>query len=287
VSLATKLAFPFACTKCGEGFGAYAIRCPACGKGAVTRVRPASAEGAATPVSRFKPTYLRTDAQPPRRIPTGLATLDLALGGGFVADEGVAYILTGGPGAGKSTLGLLCAEVVPGSRYCAAEGAPAMWNQLATRTGRGGRVPFHFTSSLDDILEIARAETVGLLVVDQLHALEPRGQAFEHAKRLVTFAHDHRTCVLVLGEHAKDGTVRGSGSIEYAFDVSMLLEQPLAYDAEVPGQARADRAAEDREARWLTTSKNRYGPTGTWKMRLGEKGWAQNEPEDPQPPPVH
>jgi DNA repair protein RadA/Sms len=259
----------FVCASCGEPSARYAPECPACGvPNALRSMASTMREG------RPRAAPLQANAQPIVRVKTGLGTLDVALGGGFV--KGASYILTGAPGAGKSTLGLLIAEaLMPKVLYVGVEEKLIDYERRAARTGRGLDVPLLITQSVSHILAEAESTLAEVLLVDQLHALDGSHSsqgALENMKRLIRFAKDGRS-VLLVAERTHAGVIRGGRSMAYAVDATLSIEKPALVEGVAPPPPHV------LQQRWLTTTKNRHGPDGSWSLMLGEHGWAELPPE--------
>lgn len=289
--------YPFLCSKCGAGFEQYTPDCVTCGASSTVRAvrrvaptTPASASASAPSARRrLVDVTLRTDAPPMKRMSTGVPTIDRLLGGGIVIDAGdgsALYLLAGNGGSGKSTLALLLASLVPGTLYAVAEGSLAMWNLLSTRlfaeNGRGVAVPLTFTKDIGEILDEADARRPPLVIVDQLHSLEPMGHDLANLKALYAFSERTHCTVLVLAEREKGGTVRGVGSLEHQCDAVLYIEQVSA----IPSDGGVTPSSEELQRRWLTVRKSRLGECGSAELALTRKGWADlpAKPSDGAPP---
>jgi predicted ATP-dependent serine protease len=271
-------ALPYICSRCENRFPRYSPECPSCGRASTLRSIEAASRSTE---SRPRALALTPASEPIRRFRTGLGTLDLALGRNHDDHSvgmvfGASYILTGAPGAGKSTLGLLIAEAaMPYCLYVAAEGSERIWRALASRTGRGLMVPMLYTKNVAYILAEAESSDARVIIVDQLHALEPYKQALLHTRQLVQFAEASGRTVVLIAERSYAGNIRESRSIPYAVDCTISLEKPAIVEGVPPPPSDV------LQQRWLTTSKNRHGPDGSWSLLLGERGWAEVPPAPP------
>jgi len=271
----------YVCALCGATSDAYAPKCPACDAPNALRVATGELSRLSAAPSRVQ--IMRANTTPERRTATGLGVLDVALGEeedgsrGFV--HGAAYILTGTEGAGKSTLALLVAEALArlGVLYVGSEEPPEKIEKRITRTRLGVGLPLLATDSVREAVAELDARKPGLAIVDSLHGF--RGKVEDNARALLGWTrraeHGSRS-LLVVAHEVKDGTIAGPKTLAYLFDATIRL---VADDGGVDGPARPVEGAQ--LARYLVVRKNRYGLDGTWRLRLGARGW-----EDPTPPPA-
>jgi DNA repair protein RadA/Sms len=205
------------------------------------------------------------------RRPVGMPEVDRVLGGGLVA--GAAVLLGGEPGVGKSTLVLHIAAGLArngGTTLIAgAEESPDQVALRAKRLGIGGST-LHLCGDrdVDAIVAAAEAARPDLLVVDSVQAITAAevggtaggvAQVGEVAARLVHFAKDRGTAVILIGHVTKDGLIAGPKLLEHAVDVVLSLE-----------------GDPERGLRMLRCLKNRFGAahqTGLFEM--GEAGLAE------------
>jgi len=199
------------------------------------------------------------------RSPTGIGELDRVLGGGIV--PGAAVLLGGEPGVGKSTLILqLASEVAAGGAPVLVASAEESVGQVGLRASRLGvdaaAVLLMSERDVDSIIETARAARPALLVVDSIQTIAARevsgapggaAQVRESAARLVHFAKESGTAVILVGHVTKDGAIAGPKLVEHAVDVVLYLE-----------------GDPERGMRVLRGLKNRFGAThqvGLFEMR--------------------
>jgi DNA repair protein RadA/Sms len=225
------------------------------------------------------------------RCPVGIGELDRVLGGGLVA--GSVVLLGGEPGIGKSTLLLQVAagiarpagagHPVPGVGgpglgartvlYATGEESVAQVRLRARRLGLadgplGEAIRVVGETSVDRIVELARDERPGLLLVDSVQTITSDeldgppgsvGQVREATLRLMEIAKDNGLPVILVGHVTKDGTLAGPKTLEHLVDVVLSVEGDRS------GALRVVRAA-----------KNRYGATdevGVFEM--GEQGLSE------------
>lgn len=185
-----------------------------------------------------------------------MGELDRILGGGIVA--GSVVLLGGEPGIGKSTLLLQAAASLAssgGSVLVATAEESA--DQVALRARRLGIASDAVLVLADDdvegIVEASARLRPRAVVVDSIQTVGVAGlggspgsptQVREAASRLIRFAKETGTAVVLVGHVTKDGSLAGPKLLEHMVDVVLSLE----------GDA-------DRGFRALRCSKNRFGPT--------------------------
>jgi DNA repair protein RadA/Sms len=210
------------------------------------------------------------------RLAIGIGELDRVLGGGLV--PGSLVLVGGEPGIGKSTLLLQAAagaairlEPAGGHvMYATGEESAGQVRLRAARLGLLGGpaatgVRVVAESEVGRVLELARADRPGLLIVDSIQTATVDeldgpagsvGQVRESALRLMDLAKGDGIAVVLVGHVTKDGTIAGPKTLEHLVDAVLGLE--------------GDRSA---GLRLLRASKNRYGSTeevGVFEM--GELG---------------
>jgi len=193
------------------------------------------------------------------RISTGISELDMVLGGGIV--PGMAVLLSGEPGIGKSTLLLELASKTNGVvLYVAGEESAS---QIKIRADRL-KIKTENLLVLEetDVDNIIVDEKVKLLIVDSVQTLTTTdlsgtagsvGQVRECAARLISKAKQAQVPLFLVGHVTKEGTVAGPKVLEHAVDTILNLE-----------------GEKFTSLRLLRTTKNRFGPTdevGLFEMK--------------------
>ncbi|MFN0093490.1 MAG: DNA repair protein RadA [Dehalococcoidia bacterium] len=261
----------YRCSACGFESAAMAGRCPRC-QGwntfeSFVAPRPVAAAGA---VRRPRAAVLLGDlaAEPGLgRLATGLDELDRVLGGGLVPGE---VVLVGGdPGIGKSTLVLQAAAAVEAAghhvTYLCGEESPRQVQLRAKRLGiEAPGLELLSEGGIEAALEAARGTGPAVLVVDSIQAVYVEGldarsggpaQLSEAAARIVAFAKDTGTAVVMTGHVTKAGEIAGPRLIEHLVDAVLYFE-----------------SAEHGGLRVLRAVKNRFGATdevGVFEMTSG------------------
>ena len=144
-------------------------------------------------------------------MPSGIAELDRALGGGFVA--GSATLIGGDPGIGKSTLLLQAAAKLAlagkSVAYVSGEEAADQVRLRAQRLGLGNApVALAAATSVRDILSTF-PQTPDLLVIDSIQTMHSDliegapgtvSQVRASAGELIRFAKERGTAVVLVGD---------------------------------------------------------------------------------------
>lgn len=259
------------CENCGATASRWIGRCPECGEYATYVEEDAQPSGSGreaghpSAVPQTLDAFSTTDAL---RVPTGVAELDRALGGGLV---GGSLVLIGGePGIGKSTLLLQVADAIGdrGERvlYVCGEESP---QQVALRARRLG-VKSPNLSLLPELDVRAVEQTVrelkpSALIVDSIQtAMDPDtsgtpgsvAQIRSCTARFMRVAKDLGISVFLVGHVTKEGAIAGPRMLEHMVDVVLYFE--------------GDR---DHAFRIVRSVKNRFGPTGEIGVfEMGEEG---------------
>ncbi len=188
------------------------------------------------------------------RWTTGIREFDFVLGGGIV--PGSIGLIGGEPGIGKSTLLLQTAARLRAAGrsvlYASGEESP---EQIRLRADRlvepTAQVLVLGETRLEAILAAAGDCRADLLVLDSIQtvyteALEGApgsvGQVRESAARLMRFAKESGTAVLVVGHVTKGGAIAGPKTLEHIVDTVLYFE----------GESTLD-------YRLLRATKNRFG----------------------------
>jgi DNA repair protein RadA/Sms len=250
----------YRCTECGHDHPKWAGRCEACGawnsvaEEPVT-LAPPSPRNSRRAGSAPRPARLR-DIEGSRlvRWSTGMPELDFVLGSGLV--PGSMTLVGGEPGIGKSTLLLQAAARLEASGrtvlYASGEESPEQVRLRADRLEEdAGPVHVIGETRLEAILDAAQGLGAELLVLDSIQtvytdALEGApgnvGQVRECAARLMRFAKETGSAVVVVGHVTKGGGIAGPKTLEHIVDTVLYFE----------GEATLDH-------RLLRATKNRFG----------------------------
>ena len=234
------------CRECGSDHPKWQGQCAACGEwNTLEQVRGVAAAafsgsgargaagwaGGASQVTALSDVELA--AAP--RIASGFSELDRVLGGGLV--PGSVLLIGGSPGAGKSTLLLQVAcglAADAGVLYVTGEES---LQQIARRAQRlelpRDALRLASETRVEAIVAAATTERPKLIVVDSIQTLQteavdgaPGGvtQVRESTARLVRFAKETGTVVVLVGHVNKEGGLAGPKVLEHMIDTFMMLE---------------------------------------------------------------
>jgi DNA repair protein RadA/Sms len=192
------------------------------------------------------------------------------LGGGLV--DGSVVLIGGEPGIGKSTLLLQAADALSRERPVLYASGEESVQQVALRARRLGlesrTLRLLAETRIEAILDEAIAARASVLVIDSIQTMHTElsesspgsaVQVRESAARLVRYAKDTATTVLIIGHVTKEGTIAGPRVLEHIVDTVLYLE--------------GDRY---QSYRLLRSVKNRFGATsevGVFEMR--ERGMVE------------
>ena len=253
------------CTGCGADHPKWAGRCDVCGEWNTLVEEPLGARKAAgkSPGARAKharapagaTSILRNvSGAESARWTTGINEFDFVLGGGVV--PGSMVLVGGEPGIGKSTLLLQVAARLQArplrALYVSGEESALQVKLRSDRlTDGAGDVELLNETSLETILATAGADRYDVMFVDSIQTVYTEelegapgsvGQVRECAARLMRFAKDSGTAVLVVGHVTKSGGIAGPKTLEHIVDTVLYFE----------GEGTA-------EHRVLRATKNRFG----------------------------
>jgi len=262
----------YRCTECGAEHPKWAGRCDTCGEwntlveeiaapkakaatsgGSARRVGGASSLGAGGTVAVTTRLHQVAGSES-ERLRTGLDEFDFVLGGGIV--PGSMVLVGGEPGIGKSTILLQVAarvnERIGGALYVTGEESPLQVKLRADRLAEdAGEVELLSETLLETILATASARAPRVMIVDSIQTVFTAdlegapgnvGQVRECAARLMRFAKESGTAVIVVGHVTKGGGIAGPKTLEHIVDTVLYFEGDSALDHRV-----------------LRATKNRFG----------------------------
>ncbi len=233
----------YVCNHCGADFTKWQGQCNECNSwNTLSEIRlgsahnrPAINESSYAGITRELQELCQVDLAQMPRFSTGMAELNRVLGGGLV--PGSAILLGGHPGAGKSTLLLqLMCHLAQQMKAIYVTGEESL-QQVALRANRlqlpTTNLQMLAETDVDSILTIMAHLKPRILVVDSIQVMHLEdissapgsvSQVRESAARLVRFAKQTHTVLLLVGHVTKDGSLAGPKVLEHMIDCSLLLE---------------------------------------------------------------
>ncbi|HSX15321.1 MAG TPA: DNA repair protein RadA [Candidatus Saccharimonadales bacterium] len=266
----------FVCNNCGAQYSSWQGRCAQCGEWntiaeevqitAVTGTGLGKKAGAGT---ALRPQAVAKSAgQDDKRMQTGLADVDMVLGGGIVA--GSVNLIAGQPGIGKSTLLLQLASQVAQNHnvlYVSGEESEHQVGMRAQRLGVAGAEKLQLATSniAEDVAATVASGEYDFVVVDSIQTMTVTAvasapgsvsQITNSAAVLVAAAKASNTAMFVVGHVTKEGSIAGPKVLEHIVDVVLQLEGDAYGGFKV-----------------LRATKNRFGPTSEAAiMEMDERG---------------
>lgn len=258
---ASKSQTGYVCEECGADYSKWIGQCLNCKawnsireihlepEGRINRSRNPGYTGSRSEVQPLS----EVDTDDVARILSGMVEFDRVLGGGFV--PGSVVLLSGDPGAGKSTILIQTLAYAASTHrvlYVSGEESP---RQIAERARRI-KLPVEGLkmlgeTSLERILEVCETEPPEIMVIDSIQVLwsstldsVPGGvaQVRECAAVLTRCAKRSGMIVLIVGHVTKDQTIAGPMTLSHIVDTQIMLS-----------------STEDSRYRMLRATKNRFG----------------------------
>ena len=245
----------YVCGSCGARTPQWQGQCPACQAWNTLELAVASLSslptrsGPGVQVASRTVTEVTQDDEV--RAVSGIGELDRVLGGGLVA--GSVILLGGDPGIGKSTLLLQAADALSRDRpvlYASGEESVRQVALRARRLGLGSAtLRLVAETRVESIVEQAVAATASVLVVDSIQTMHTElsesspgsaVQVRESAARLVRFAKETATTVLIIGHVTKEGLIAGPRILEH------MVDTVLYFESEPGSRFRVVRAVKNR-----------------------------------------
>lgn len=218
-----------------------------------------------------------------KTIKTGISFIDNALGEGITPSS--AILLTGTPGAGKSTLSLQIANSVTANNHIALynSGEESLFQIRKVTKRLGFKHGFIAGQDLmiDDVLEHSKnirnlhKGKQFFLVCDSLQTLDDgkyqNGMtnsmtAVRCTEAITDFCKDTYSIAFLIGQVTKEGEFSGKQAIKHAIDVHLHLSIDLNKKSDTYGE------------RILEVQKNRFGPAGKrFIVGINERGLYMKE----------
>ena len=223
----------YVCSECGASALQWFGACPSCGA-AGTLSETVTERGSGASKGKI-PTVALAELQPKEleRIPSGMAELDRALGGGLV--PGQVALLGGDPGIGKSTLLLQAlSSISRAGLYVTGEESA---EQVAMRARRlaldPGEMRLLAETQLERVLGALEGARPGVAVIDSIQTLWSEAlqsapgsvaQVRECAAQLTRHAKRAGTALLLVGHVTKEGAIAGPRVLEHIVDTVLYFE---------------------------------------------------------------
>ena len=267
----------FVCQQCGTRSPKWTGKCEQCGQwNSLVEQAPAPVGKSAVARSAGQGTLLQprpitaaaSQDEPAVRLATGIADLDVVLGGGIL--PGGVLLLAGQPGMGKSTLLLQVAHAVARQQavlYISGEESAGQVALRATRLGADQHEALSFaaSTSANDIAATIRTSQYQLVIVDSIQTLSLAeitsapgtvSQITNASNVIIQAAKQSGTAVVLVGHVTKEGSIAGPKVLEHLVDVVLQFE--------------GDRYGGFKVVRAI---KNRYGSTNEAAIfAMGERG---------------
>jgi DNA repair protein RadA/Sms len=251
----------YICANCSYQSARWQGKCPECGEWNSFEERKVS--GSAKAKSGFATAFAGKVVSLSEvgdlkfeRISSGVAELDMVLGGGIV--PGSLLLLGGDPGIGKSTLALQVAlNMGAGGKkvlYISGEESPQQLKMRSRRIPSGADIEIMGETNLETILDTLVATKPDLAIIDSIQTLNSSevggvvggvSQLSYSTNALMRVTKENHIAVLLIGHVTKEGMLAGPKTIEHMVDTVLYLE--------------GDRFM---ALRLLRSSKNRFGSVG-------------------------
>lgn len=274
----------FVCQQCGYATSKWLGQCPSCqawGSLVETIVSQGASTSASNIAKPISPILLSNIVKTStKRLSSGIGEFDRVLGGGIA--PGMAVLIAGEPGIGKSTLLLeLAAKLVKQNRelgirnkekgaekeshdskfeihnsvlYVAGEESPQQIKIRADRLGVGdARIHFAPVTDVDVIAQTIEQLKPAFVIVDSVQTISTNdltsaagsvGQVRECVDRLTRLTKELNIPTFFIGHVTKEGSIAGPKTLEHIVDTVLVLEGDNAHSFRI-----------------LRATKNRFGST--------------------------
>lgn len=249
----------FVCSNCGASTPRWQGKCPTCNEWnslaeqavVQTKSQKANVSGAA------KPELLSVvKHEEYKRFDTGIAELNVVLGGGMV--PGSMVLLGGDPGIGKSTLALQTAIYAhkQGKQvlYVSGEESGHQIKMRAHRLDKSADLLVLPETNLETVLATLMTARPEFAVIDSIQTMNSQevngvvggvSQVSYATNSLMRIAKEHHIAVLIIGHVTKEGMLAGPKTLEHMVDTVLYLE-----------------GERFTSLRLLRSNKNRFGSAG-------------------------
>ncbi len=249
----------FACSNCAATTSRWQGKCPTCGQWntlqeqAVIQTKASSKSLGQASKPELLSALRHEDFQ---RFDTGIAELNVVLGGGMV--PGSMVLLGGDPGIGKSTLALQAAVFAQkqgkGVLYVSGEESAHQIKMRASRLDSQADLLVLPETNLETVLATLIAEHPELVVIDSIQTMNSQevngvvggvSQISYATNSLMRVAKEYHIAILIIGHVTKEGMLAGPKTLEHMVDTVLYLE-----------------GERFTSLRLLRSNKNRFGSAG-------------------------
>ena len=256
----------FLCSACGDDFPKWNGQCPSCKEwGTLSEFKVlGKKKNTKTEYRDYRPLNDILEAEPGKRLTTGIIEADRVLGGGLL--PGSLLLLGGNPGVGKSTLALhICSDINKPVLYVSAEESE---EQIAIRAKRinveSKNLHLSSENDLNGILTHIDRISPALVIIDSIQTIlnsdldslpGSPSQIRYCGQKFLEVSKQKNVIIIIIGHVTKEGTIAGPKMLEHMVDTVLYLEGDDRY-----------------EHRILRSAKNRFGATnevGIFHMNEG------------------
>ena len=257
----------FLCSACGDDFPKWNGQCPSCKEwGTLSEFKVlGKKKNTKTEYRDYRPLNDILEAEPGKRLTTGIIEADRVLGGGLL--PGSLLLLGGNPGVGKSTLALhMCSDINKPVLYVSAEESE---EQIAIRAKRinveSKNLHLSSENDLNGILTHIDRISPALVIIDSIQTIlnsdldslpGSPSQIRDCGQKFLEVSKQKNVIIIIIGHVTKEGTIAGPKMLEHMVDTVLYLEGDDRY-----------------EHRILRSAKNRFGATNEVGIfHMNEKG---------------
>lgn len=234
----------FICQNCNASYPKWTGKCDNCGEWntlveqlPVASGNSAVARGASSGRVLVPQTMQAIGAEKSiHRLGTGIADLDIVLGGGIL--PGGVVLLAGQPGIGKSTLLLQITAHIAQTQpvlYASGEESAGQVKLRAERLGThtSEQLSFVASTSADDIAATIRSGAYKLVIIDSIQTLSldeitsapgSVSQITNSSNVIIRAAKEAGAAVVLVGHVTKEGSIAGPKVLEHLVDVVLQFE---------------------------------------------------------------
>lgn len=236
--MAKKSAVRYACSNCGAQYSSWSGRCSQCGEwNTIQEELQISTTAVASSGNKLVPqsvdSVVKHDDQ--QRLKSGIADIDVILGGGIVT--GSVNLIAGQPGIGKSTILLQIAYAAAANYSVLYISGEESAHQIGLRAKRLGalrpELQLATSTSADDIATTIASGTYQLVIVDSIQTIGAAAissapgtvsQITNSTQLLTVAAKQTNTALIIVGHVTKEGSIAGPKVLEHLVDVVLQFE---------------------------------------------------------------